>query len=84
VNDKVAQHGMGSKDIDEEFGLCIAFARRPLQQRPQQPAVVGAQNPDEFVEIVEFVALGADHHKLTRISGEPFLSTKRIRNFIAP
>jgi hypothetical protein len=84
VNDKVAQHGMGSKDIDEEFGLCIAFARKPLQERPQQPAIVGAQNPDEFVEIVEFVGLGADHRKLTRIAGESFLSTKGIRNFIAP
>lgn len=82
VNDKVAQHGMGSKCIDEKFGLCIAFAREPLQQRPQQPPVVGTQNPDEFAEIVEFVCLGADHHKLTRIVAKSFLSTKRVRNFM--
>ena len=74
MNDKVAQQGMGSKCIDEKFGLCIAFAREPLQQRPQQPPVIGAQNLYEFVEIVEFVCLGADHHKLTKIVAKSFLS----------
>jgi hypothetical protein len=29
------------------------------------------------------VGLGADHHKLTRMGAKSFLSTERVRNFIA-
>jgi hypothetical protein len=76
VNDKIAQHGMGSKEIDEEFSLCIAFVRKPPQQRPQQPSIVGTQNVDKFVELVEFVCFGTDHHKLTKIAAKSFLWTK--------
>jgi hypothetical protein len=76
VNEKIAQHGMGSKEIDEEFSLCIAFARKPPQQRPQQPSIVGTQYADKFVELVEFVCFGTDHHNLTKIAAKSFLSAK--------
>jgi hypothetical protein len=68
--------GWDRSRFDEEFSLCIAFVRKPPQQRPQQPSIVGTQNADKFVELVEFVCFGTDHHKLTKIAAKSFLWTK--------